>query len=67
MHLYSINNLVGLHNRKMLKLLNLPVALSIAVKTHLQPNLVSDVDRLPKELLPCKGQRTMLRQIFGFK
>ena len=60
MHLYSTNNLVGLHNRKMLKLRNLPVILSIAIKTHLQPNLDSNVDRLPKELLLCKGQRTML-------
>jgi ATP-dependent exoDNAse (exonuclease V) alpha subunit len=44
----------------MLKLLNLPIALSIAIKTHLQPNLNIDSDRLPKELLLCKGQWTML-------
>lgn len=60
MHLYSTNDLVGILNNTMLKLLNLHVALSTAVNSHIKPNIGSDIDRLPQELLLCRGQRTML-------
>ena len=59
-HLFSTNDLVKYHNKKMLQQLNLPVALSLATKTRSMTNSTAEDEQLETEVLLCKGQRIML-------
>ncbi|XP_057832940.2 ATP-dependent DNA helicase pfh1-like [Cryptomeria japonica] len=59
-HLFATNNSTMLHNKRMLKELNLPIALSIAHIAQ-QTNIEYDNnDQLTLELLLCENQQVML-------
>lgn len=59
-HLFTTNESTRLHNKRMLKELNLPIALSI---THITQQTNTDYDndeQLALELLLCVNQQVML-------
>lgn len=60
MHLFATNDLVRLHNRKMLKSLNHPIAISVATSTGYGIDNAANDEQLEKEVLFCRGQRIML-------
>lgn len=46
MYLFLTNDLVRIHNKKLVKLLNIPIAISIAIKTHIKSNMDYDTNQL---------------------
>ena len=60
MHLFATNSMVSLHNKQMLKLLNCPVAISIATNTRNKMDNAFGDEKLEKQVLLCKGQHIML-------
>jgi len=60
MHLFAKNNVVVLHNKKMLKKLNIPIALcSVEQQTQKTPTTIED-EHLPAKVLLCNEQKVML-------
>lgn len=60
MHLYAINNSVILHNKKMLKKLNIPVALCSAEQQRQRTPTTTEDEHLPAKVLLCNEQKVML-------
>ncbi|XP_057834588.2 uncharacterized protein LOC131045086 [Cryptomeria japonica] len=52
--------MVRSHNKKMLRKLNRPVAISEATNVRSRPNVESEDEQLEKQVLLCKGQQIML-------
>ena len=61
-HLFATNEAIKVHNKKMLKALNSPVSLSIAVYSLSSNNNLVDEEQLEKHVLLCKGQCVMLTE-----
>ena len=61
MHLYSTNEVVDLHNKSMLKLLNQPVAHCYAAEKRQLETSQPKNDQLSKKILLCIDQRVILR------
>jgi hypothetical protein len=59
-HLFPTNDLVTLHNRKMLKSLNSPIARFVVEHTRWDEIVGVDDDQLELEVLLCPGQHVML-------
>jgi len=59
-HLFPTNNLVSLHNRRMLKSLNNPIVRCVADYTRRTNSFANDDDQLEREILLCHGQQVML-------
>ena len=59
-HLFATNELVKLHNKKMLKQLNLPIVLSSARFSTQRSTDINNDDQLQQEVLLCIGQQIML-------
>jgi len=51
MHLYAINNSVVLHNKKMLKKLNMPVALCSAEQQRQRTPTTTEDEHLPAKMI----------------
>lgn len=59
-HLFAMNNLVNLHNQKMLKLLNYPIARCVAKRSSRTYIIDCDDDVLEREVLLFRGEHVML-------
>ncbi|XP_057860496.1 uncharacterized protein LOC131069158 [Cryptomeria japonica] len=59
-HLFATNDMVSLHNKRMLKELNHPIAISRATTTTSKTVVDADNKQLEKQVLLSPGQRIML-------
>ena len=59
-HLFATNELVKLHNKKMVKKLNLPIALNSSRVASQTSNDHKEDEQLQQEVLLCIGQQIML-------
>lgn len=63
MHLYATNNSVALHNKTILKILNMLVAVCLAEKHREHTFTTSKEEQIDAKVLLCSGKKFMLTRI----